>query len=61
MFPRHFHQLLVVTNPRVRLTARVRGCLNDSLPSYSSPTGKRNWRELCAPLLVLPRMLNERK
>eukprot|EP00974_Lingulodinium_polyedra_P066212 6407423-Lingulodinium_polyedra.AAC.1 len=26
---RHFHRLLVMTNPRVRLTARVCGCLSD--------------------------------
>eukprot|EP00974_Lingulodinium_polyedra_P126559 11198728-Lingulodinium_polyedra.AAC.1 len=58
--PQHCHRLLWVTIPRARLTARVCGCQNNFLSSYNSLLGKRNWHELCAPLLALLRMLNER-
>eukprot|EP00974_Lingulodinium_polyedra_P090796 8805588-Lingulodinium_polyedra.AAC.1 len=44
--PQFVRLFLVATCPRVRLIARVCGCLNDSLLSYSSPPGKRNWHEL---------------
>eukprot|EP00974_Lingulodinium_polyedra_P028726 2765993-Lingulodinium_polyedra.AAC.1 len=49
---RRFHRFLVTTNPRGRSTAKACGCLNDSLQSYSSRSGKFRWREPCAQLLV---------
>eukprot|EP00974_Lingulodinium_polyedra_P110039 10644504-Lingulodinium_polyedra.AAC.1 len=52
MSARRIQRILVVTNPRVRLTARVWGCPNVSLPLRSSRCGNFIWREFSAVLLA---------